>query len=83
MRIRISGTEHAFHITLPTALIFSRFGFRLVMKSVKVNGDRLSTLSPEAADRLARELKRIKKKHGTWTLVEVQSAGGEYVTVTL
>ena len=45
--------------------------------------DELRDISPEAVDRLFAEFRRIKRKHGQWTLVEVCSAGGDEVTVTL
>ena len=83
MKIRIAEKAHTFQITLPTGLLFSRFVLRLMLKSISINGKKVPGLTPETADRLALELKHIKKKHGTWTLVEVQSADGEQVTITL
>lgn len=78
MKIQIKDADHNFHLTLPTKLIFSKFVLRMVLKHSGVKG-----LSPEGTDRLIAELKRIKKRHGAWELVQVQSADGENVTITL
>ena len=83
MKIQLQGKERSLQLALPTGLIFSRFSLRLLLKSVEINGCRLNGLSPEAADRLAREIKRIRKKHGSWELVEVETANAENIRVSL
>ncbi len=82
MRIRIQAEGRSFHISLPTGLIFSRFVLRKAFRRIPVR-EGIPALPPAAADILAAELKRLKKKHGAWTLAEVQSADGEQITVTL
>ena len=40
-------------------------------------------IPPEAVDALCGEIRRIKKKHGSWDLVEVLSNDREAVKITL
>lgn len=82
MKIQIRDDDRNFHLTLPTQLIFSRFVLRMVLKHSSF-GESVKGLPPGAADKLIDELKRIQKKHGTWELVEVKSADGETVKITL
>ena len=83
MKIQLQRRERNLRLALPTGLIFSRFSLGLLLKSVEINGSRLDGLSPEAADRLACEVKRIQKNSGVWELLEVQSADGIHIRITL
>ncbi len=83
MKISIENAGRSFHMSLPTNLLFSRFVLRMAARSLRINDEKIPGLTPEAADALAQEIKHLKKKHGTWTLVEVQSADGEQITITL
>lgn len=83
MKIQIQEGGRSFQIKLPSKLLFSSLFLRLVMRNISVNGFGLKGLSAEAADRLAWELKRVRQKHGTWDLVEVQAADGETVKITV
>lgn len=78
MKVQIRDKARTFQISLPTKLVFSRFVLRHALKHAGGKG-----LPPEAADKLAREFRRIREKHGAWELVEVQSADGEQVKVIL
>lgn len=78
MKIQVKEAEKSFCLNLPTSLIFSRFVLRLAMKHSSIDG-----LTAEAAEVLAAEIRRIKKLHGAWDLVEVYSADGEKVKITL
>ena len=40
-------------------------------------------ISPDAMKRLFAELRRIKKRYGSWELVDVQSSGGQHIRITL
>lgn len=82
MKIQITGSSQDRNLSLPTKLVFSKFVLHMVWKNRNANADS-PKLSPEAVDKLSEELQRIKRKYGTWTLVEVNSHDGENVTVIL
>lgn len=82
MKVQIKTGDRDFSLSLPTKMIFSKFVLRMVFKSARL-GEKAVKLSPDGAEVLIAELQRIKKRHGTWELVEVQSADGEIVKVTL
>ena len=83
MKVHVQGGGHNIHIGLPTGLIFNRYVLRFALRNIRLDGVAFHGLSRKQADALALEMRRIKKKHGSWTLVEVCSADGEQVTVTL
>ena len=45
--------------------------------------DAVAKISPGAMGKLFAEIRRIKKRYGSWTLVEVNSASGAQVLITL
>lgn len=84
MKIRIREEGHNFTLLLPTMLVFSRFSLWLVNGVARKSAPEAMALVPaEGMDALWAEMRRIKKKYGSWDLVEVNSADGEYVKVTL
>jgi len=84
MKIHIRNNEFGFFIPLPTNLIFSKGTAWLANYfGRKYAGDALKDIPPEALEVLFAEFRRIKKKHGTWELVEVKSARGDRVRITL
>lgn len=84
MRIRIQSVEHQFTVLLPTRLVFSKATVWLANHfGRKYAGDAMKDIPPEAMDALFAEFRRIKKKHGSWELVDVETAGGERVKVVL
>lgn len=99
MRIRLSGEGHNIQIPVPTRMIFSKFSVwlylnlarklssrasRYVPENVEISVDEiLEKLPDEAVYALSAEIMRIKRKYGHWNLVEVKSADGEEVTITL
>ena len=82
MKIRITGGDHDLNLTLPTKLLLNRYAVKLVCKSDKLSG-KLEGIPEEAMVRLVAELDQIRKKYGAWELVEVTSADGEIVKITL
>lgn len=82
MKIQVKSADHDFHLTLPNGLIFNRFVVGMMFRSGTVSAQ-LEKIPPEAAKAVLEELRRIRKKHGAWELVEVHSADGETVTITL
>lgn len=84
MKIQIRNKEFGFVIPLPTNLIFSKGTVWLATGiGRKYAGDAIKDIPPEALDKLFGEFRRIKKRHGIWELVEVESASGERVKITL
>lgn len=99
MRIRVKDGDTNINIPIPTGLVFNRVSvwlwLRFARKMAKHN-DKYLPDSVEAStdsfflnvpDRkvyaLCDELMRVKRRYGSWTLVEVQSADGEEVHITL
>ena len=84
MKIRIRSDEVNLNLWLPTGLVFSK-PMALLGGTVgrKYAGDAMKNLSAKDLDRLFAEFRRIKKKYGAWDLVEVESAEGDIVRVTL
>lgn len=82
MRISVHGNGQNITLSLPTNLIFSKLVLKLVLKNNR-HASKLEHLPPHAMDALVGELRRIKKKYGSWELVEVDSANGEHVKIIL
>ena len=84
MKIHIKSKEQNLRIRIPTGLVFSplvaRFGWRYGRQYA---GDAMKDLSPEALSALFAEFRRIKKKHGSWELVNIESSDGCLVKVIL
>lgn len=84
MKILISDGEHNIRLWLPTGMIFSKPGIRLAIGAAQIYApEAMENISPEAAIALCDELKRIRKKYGSWELVEIRSADGEHIRITL
>lgn len=84
MKIRIKDGGRNLTLLLPTALLFSR-GTAWLANTVgrKYAGEVMKHIPPESVNGLFAELRRVKKKHGSWELAEVESADGEKVKITL
>lgn len=84
MKIRVKSGDANINLVFPTNLIFGRLTVKLIHAfGRKYAGEALEKIPPEAMEKLFAELRRIKKKHGSWELVEVESADGSIVRVTL
>ena len=84
MRIKVRSQDTNINIPLPTNLVFSKGTVWLANRfGRKYAGDAMRDIPPEALDRLFGEFRRIKRQYGHWTLVEVRSANGEEVEITL
>ena len=84
MRIRIKSDETNLNLVFPTRLIIGR----TVVKIAAIIGRRyaaeaMAGIPPEALEILCAELRRIKKKHGAWELVDMESAHGDIVQIIL
>lgn len=84
MKIRVHNDDINISLWIPTNLIFGKLTVKLVNTvGRKYAGESLEKIPPDALEKLFTELRRIKRKHGSWELVEVESADGEIVRVTL
>ena len=84
MRIQVTSEDMNLKLILPTALIFNR-GIVWIANHFgrKYAGEAMAGIAPEHLDTLFAEFRRIKRKYGKWDLVELESADGEYVKITL
>ncbi len=80
MKIQIQGSGRRIGIRLPTAVLYSEF---LLTQALKRSDLFPKDQAKAAAQILAREFRRIKETHGNWSLVEVESASGETIKITL
>ena len=84
MRIKVKSEDTDINLILPTNLIFSKGTIWLANHfGRKYAGDAMKDIPPEALAVLFAEFRRIKRHYGHWTLVEVRSADGSEVKITL
>lgn len=96
MRIHVKGNDYNIHIPIPTGMIFSKASAWMWLKIVRkttaqyvprrVNEKAdavFSNLSDDAVYALCSEIMRIKRKYGSWDLVEVESSSGDQVLIQL
>ena len=78
--VKDNDLRRPIRINLPTALVFNRFTALFAPLALK---DSEVTVTRKQALRLIKELKRCKKRFPGWKIVEVESADGEKVEITL
>ena len=84
MKIHIRSEKQNLRFYLPTGLIFSKTIARLGCKyGLRYAGDMMKNISPEALDALFVQFRHIKKKYGSWELVNVEGADGQMVKIIL
>ena len=84
MKIIVKSGEHDIRLGIPTSWIFSRGSAFLAEKlGRKYAPESMVDIPPDAIPILCAELRKIKKKYGTYELVELESANGQYVKITL
>lgn len=84
MKISVQGGGYNINLRLPTRMIFSKTVARIAnYTGRKYAGEAMDGITPEQMDALFAELRRIKKKHGSWELVDVESSDGEKVNIIL
>ncbi len=80
MKIIVKSEDTDLHFTLPTGLLLNRMTARCVPGMLQKNG---LTVTPEQAAAFVKALKKWKKQHKHWNLVEVQCADGTFVEITI
>ena len=84
MRIKIKSGDTNINIPVPTNLVFSKGSVWLTNHfGRKYAADAMKDIPPEALEKLFTEFRRIKRKYGSWDLVEVESSDGSYVLIRL
>lgn len=88
MRIQIRSEEaKKINIRLPNSLLTSKFLVRVVSNHTSRSGDPVDketrTMLMELMPVLKQSIRKMKKKYGEFTLVEVESEDGEHVKITL
>ncbi len=76
----IAPGKRNFRLRIPTSFALNRFGAYMAAKAAQKNG---SALTYEQALTFITAIKDFKRTHEGWKLVEVESANGNYVEVTL
>lgn len=86
MKIHIVSDETKIHLRFPTWLLTSRLGIHLFLsQSQKYTKSESEFRLPSSRDlrRLRKVIKDLKKEHGEFPLVEVDSDDGTYVRILL
>ena len=84
MRIHVVGGDKNLNVWFPTALVFNRLTAEIAIFCMKRYApEQLMNLSADKLRILFAEFRRIKEKHGSWTLVDVEDADGEKVKIIL
>ena len=99
MKILINSGGREFQIGIPTNMIFSKpslwlylkflrkgsaFAQRHMTENIEVSVNSLfDNIPEEAAYAICDELRRIKRKHGSWELLIVESSDGSRVMIIL
>ena len=84
MKIKMKPNRISLVLWVPNSLLFSKWMARIICYGVKKNEDKRNVpLSPESMERLFSELRRIAKKNKGMVLVEVESAKGEQVRISI
>ena len=84
MRIQVTSSENVVDIPIPTALIFNDLTALIGCSAIrKYSPPGVQNLSHRQISVLFAEFRRIKRKYGSWVLVDIQSADGQTVQITL
>ena len=79
MRIVVKSEDKTIRLTVPTALIFNSFVAWVAGFALRYADESVPGISPKSIDALFAEFRRIKKKHGSWDLVDIERADGSEV----
>lgn len=81
MKIQIKESGgHKFCLPIPTGAVFGHITAAILPRALKDEG---ITITKKQAYQLLRELRRYKKAHPDWILVDIESASGDTVKITV
>ena len=84
MRIYVKSEEHNIRLRIPTNLFFNPIVARFAVRyGLRHAPDSARNMSIEAMDSLFAEFRRIKKQHGNWELVDMETSSGDKVKFVL
>ena len=84
MKIHVKSEGYNIRLWLPTNLVFNPMVARLAVRyGLRDAPDSVQNISPEALEALFAEFRGIKKKHGSWELVQIERASGDKVKIVL
>lgn len=83
MRIHVKSKDHNISLRFPTNLIFSPFVAKIAQFGLRYATEDVPNIPPEAIEALFAEFRRIKKKYGSWELVQMDCASGDKVKIVL
>lgn len=75
-----SAGSRPFHLLLPNGLALNGLTAAILSRCLSSHG---VTVTGQQLRTLRQELKRFRRLHKDWVLVEVESADGEYVKIQL
>ena len=83
MRIMVKGGSHTdVNLVIPTNLIFNRVSILLLQQICKKQNVDLPLSKKQLID-FMKVIRKYKRHHPNWKLVEVESADGEKVEISL
>ena len=84
MRIKIESQEKNLNLALPSGLV-SRIAFSGVgLRYLKKHGDdAFKNLTGRDMKNIRKTLRRMRKIHKNWNIVEVDSADGDHIIIRL
>lgn len=80
MKITVRSEDTNLWIPIPTALFLNDLTAGLAPQFLAPYG---VTITAKQARKFIRAMKKYKRRHRDWVLVEVQSADGDYVEIKL
>ena len=83
MKIHVQSDDHCIRLVLPTNLIFSPVIAHVACFALRFTPDDVPSISPDALKALFAEFRRIKKRYGTWQMVDMETSSGEIVKIIL
>ena len=81
MTIRIVTEGKRIFLPIPITWAFGRIGLKYLKKHDDT--DSFKNVTPKAMRKIRRTIRRMRRKHKTWNLVEVDSSDGTSVRIRL
>ena len=81
MKIQIKDSEnHKFCVPIPTGAVFGHITAAILPRALQDKG---VTITKKQAYQFIRELRRYKKHHPDWVLVDIEDSCGDTVKITV
>lgn len=81
MKIQIKDSEnHKFCVPIPTGAVFGHITAAILPRALQDKG---VTITKKQAYLFIRELRRYKKHHPDWVLVDIEDSCGDTVKITV